>query len=129
MSGRYTRFIKAQAAAAAGTAVDFLVTIICVEGLHSWYLLGTVLGNVAGGITNFYLGRHLVFEASAQRAPAQGLRYFMVWLGSMLLNAAGVYLLTQLLHVNYLYSKVLVSLLVGVGFNYTLQVYFVFRKL
>lgn len=129
MPGRYSRFVKAQAAAAAGTAVDFLVTIGCVEGLHNWYLLGTVLGNVAGGVTNFYLGRHLVFAASAQRAPAQGLRYFMVWLGSMLLNAAGVYLFTRLLFVNYLSSKVVVSLLVGVGFNYFLQAYFVFKKL
>lgn len=46
----------------------------------------------------------------------------------MLLNAAGVYLFTQLSHVNYVYSKAVVSLLVGVGFNYFLQLYFVFKK-
>jgi putative flippase GtrA len=125
---RYSRFLKAQAASAAGTAADFLVTIICVEVFHSWYLLGTVLGNVAGGVTNFYLGRHHVFNVPDQRADTQGIRYFIVWLGSMFLNAAGVYLFTQLLHVNYLYSKVLVSLLVGVGFNYFLQLHFVFKK-
>lgn len=125
----YPRLLKAQAASAAGTAVDFLVTIACVEVLHSWYLPATVLGNVAGGMANFYLGRHYVFNAPHQRAQAQGVRYFMVWLGSMLLNAAGVYLFTQLLHVNYVHSKVVVSLLVGVGFNYFLQLYFVFKKL
>ena len=122
------RFLRAQAAAATGTAVDFLVTVALVEGLHSWYLLATALGNAAGGLVNFYLGRHYVFQASQQRAPAQGWRYFLVWLGSMLLNAGGVYLFTHGLHANYLAGKVLVSLVVGVGFNYFLQLYFVFRK-
>jgi len=125
---RTLRFVKAQAASAAGTAVDFLVTIVCVEVFHSWYLLATALGNAAGGVTNFYLGRYFVFKAPEQRARAQGVRYFLVWLGSMLLNAAGVYLFTQLLHLNYVYSKVVVSLLVGFGFNYFLQLHFVFQK-
>ena len=125
---RYPRIFKAQAASLAGTAVDFLVTIGCVEGLHIWYLAATVMGNMAGGITNFYLGRHLVFHAARQSAQAQGVRYFLVWLGSMLLNAAGVYLFTQVFGANYVYSKVAVSLLVGIGFNYFLQLYFVFKK-
>lgn len=125
---RITRLLKSQAAAAAGTAVDFLTTILCVEVFHSWYLLATALGNAAGGITNFYLGRHLVFAASRHRARPQGVRYFIVWLGSLLLNAGGVYLLTKVLHTNYLYSKALVALVVGIGFNYTLQLHFVFKQ-
>jgi len=87
-----------------------------------------MLGNAAGGTTNFYLGRYLVFQASQQRAQAQGMRYFLVWLGSMLLNAGGVYVCTQVLHLNYLISKIVISLVVGLGFNYSLQLYFVFRK-
>jgi len=125
---RYVQLLRAQAAAAAGTAVDFLVTIACVEWLHRWYVLAMVLGNVAGGITNFYLNRHLVFRATQQRAPAQGGRYLVVWLGSMLLNVTGVYLTTQVLSTHYILSKVLVSLLVGLGFTYSLQVHFVFKK-
>nr|WP_262906097.1 GtrA family protein [Hymenobacter terricola] len=121
--------LRVQAASAAGTAVDFLVTIACVEVLHSWYVLATVLGNVAGGLTNFYLNRHLVFRATQQRAPVQGARYLVVWLGGMLLNATGIYLVTHFLHANYLLSKTLVSLLVGLGFTYSLQVHFVFKKL
>ncbi len=125
---RYPRLVKAQAASLAGTAVDFLVTIGCVEALHVWYLTATILGNTAGGITNFYLGRHMVFQAAQHDARMQGVRYFLVWLGSMLLNASGVYLFTQVLHVNYVSSKIAVSLLVGIGFNYFLQRDFVFKK-
>ena len=122
------RLLKAQAASAAGTAVDFLVSIACLYVLPGWYVPATVLGNAAGGLVNFYLGRHLVFAAGRQPVAAQGGRYFLVWLGSMLLNAAGVYLFTKLLRLHYVPSKLVVSLLVGVGFNYFLQLYFVFRK-
>ncbi|WP_198172486.1 GtrA family protein [Hymenobacter ginkgonis] len=125
---RPLRLVKAQAASLAGTVVDFLVTIFCVEILHSWILLATVLGNTAGGITNFYLGRYFVFKAAEQNRDTQGFRYFLVWLGSMLLNAAGVYLFTKVLHANYVQSKVVVSLVVGICFNYFLQLHFVFKK-
>lgn len=124
---RYPRFLKAQAASLAGTVVDFLVTIGCVEGLHVWPVAATMLGNTAGGGTNFYLGRHHVFQVAQHRASSQGVRYLLVWVGSLLLNAGGMYLLTSVAHANYLLSKIVVSLLVGFGFNYTLQLHFVFR--
>lgn len=125
---RYPKFLKAQAASLAGSAVDFLTTICLVEGLHAWPVAATMLGNVAGGITNFYLGRNHVFKVSQHRAASQGGRYAVVWLGSLLLNAAGMYVLTDVAHANYLLSKLVVSLLVGFGFNYPLQLYFVFRS-
>lgn len=121
------RFLAAQLASVAGTAVDFMVTVACVEFLQVWYLGATMLGNAAGGATNFYLGRHYVFAATGQRAAAQAGRYLLVWAGSLLLNAAGVYLLTQGFGCNYLASKIAVGLLVGVGFNYVLQARFVFE--
>ena len=122
-----TRFLAAQAASMAGTVVDFAVTVTCVEVLQVWYLAATVLGNGAGGATNFYLGRHYVFAAGGQGVSTQAFRYLLVWTGSLLLNAAGVYLLTQGLGLNYLVSKIGVGLLVGVGFNYVLQARFVFK--
>ena len=123
----YHRFIKAQAASLAGTVVDFLATICLVEGLGVAKVAASTLGNVAGGLTNFYLGRHHVFQVSHHQATSQGLRYMLVWAGSLLLNAGGMYMLTSVAHANYLLSKVVVSLLVGFGFNYPLQLHFVFR--
>ncbi|WP_375417180.1 GtrA family protein [uncultured Hymenobacter sp.] len=123
-----TRFLAAQAASFAGTAADFFVTIVAVEVLHLHYLPAVVAGNVAGGGLNFYLGRHYVFGAGRQGLPGQATRYLLVWLGSLLLNTGGVYLLVQGLRLPYLLSKIGVSLLVGFGFNYVLQQKFVFRK-
>lgn len=123
-----TRFLASQVAAFAGTIVDYLVTIVAVEAGHLDHVLAVAAGNVAGGCINFYLGRHYVFGEGQQALLSQVSRYFLVWLGSLLLNTGGVYLLMQSLHLSYLVSKIGVGLLVGVGFNYALQQKFVFRK-
>ena len=123
-----TRFLAAQAASFAGTAADYLVAIVGVEIMGLSYLPAVVLGSTAGGATNFYLGRHYVFGAGRQGLTGQAYRYLLVWAGSLLLNTGGIYLLVQGLQQPYLASKIVVNLLVGVGFNYVLQQKFVFRK-
>ena len=125
---RYARLLKAQAASLAGTLVDFAATLGCVELLHANPVPASMLGNVLGGVTNFWLGRYFVFNARRRNPQAQAGRYFLVWLGSMALNAGGLYLFTHLLGLKYLASKIVVSLIVGIGFNYVMQLYFVFRK-
>ena len=125
---QFTRFFSAQAASLVGTLGDYCVTIAAVEAFHLYYLPAVVLGSMAGGGTNFYLSRHYVFGGAAQALSGQAYRYLLVWLGSLLLNSAGIYLLVQGLQEPYLVSKILVNLVVGVGFNYVLQQKFVFRK-
>ncbi|WP_266206153.1 GtrA family protein [Pontibacter kalidii] len=121
-------FLKAQAASLVASAVDFLVTIIAVELLGLWYMAGTMVGTVSGGVTHFALGRTWVFKASDKTIPAQALKYVLVWNGSMLLNASGVYVITRYGGLNYVYSKMITSLLVGVLYNYIIQKRYVFKK-
>ena len=123
-----TRFFFAQVSSLAGGAVDYGITIVAVEAFQFHYLLAIMLGSLAGGGLNFYLGRHYVFGGARQALPAQAYRYLLVWLGGLLLNGAGIYLLVQGLAQPYLVSKVLINLLVGVGFNYVLQQRFVFKE-
>jgi len=123
---RLTCFVKAQIASAVATAVDFGITILLKEGCGFWYLFSTSAGSTLGGMTNFTLGRCWVFRATAPPKGAQAFRYLVVWCGSILLNIAGVFLLTSIGRLNYIVSKVFVSLLIGVTFNYILQKNFVF---
>ncbi|WP_299825664.1 GtrA family protein [uncultured Pontibacter sp.] len=120
-------FLKAQTASLVASAVDFLVTILAVELLGLWYVAGTVVGTVSGGITHFSLGRNWVFKASDKTIPAQAVKYFLVWNGSLILNASGVYVITHYGGVNYVYSKILTSLLVGIFYNYFIQKRYVFK--
>ena len=121
------RFFKAQASSLAATLVDFSMTVILKEWLHCARMLAIVLGTVSGGIVNFTMNRRWVFGASDKDMQLQARRYLLVWLGNLGLVSGGSYLLIHYSSLGYLGSKVLVSLAVGIFYNYTLQKRFVFK--
>ncbi|WP_162902740.1 GtrA family protein [Taibaiella koreensis] len=120
-------FLKAQASSLIATGVDFGVTFICKQ-LLGWFFAASVIGNICGGITNFLLGRNWVFSSKTNKAGWQALKYIVVWAGNLLLNAGGVYVFTEIIKLEDWISKIIISLLVGIGYNYVLQKFFVFRK-
>lgn len=122
------KFLKAQVASLIGTIVDFFITLVSVELFGIWYVAGTFFGNLSGGITNFMLGRQWVFKAQGRNLHTQIFRYLIVWCGSIILNTSGVYLMTHYLTVQYIVSKIIVSLVIAFGYNYILQRYFVFNS-
>lgn len=121
-------FLKAQASSLISSAVDFLITVMLKELFGLWYLAASVTGTICGGITNFLLGRIWVFSSKDKAVGPQAFKYGVVWVGNLLLNAGGVYLCTDIFGIKYWISKVTVSLIVGIGYNYVLQKFFVFKK-
>lgn len=120
-------FIKTQAALIAGSLADFLLTFLLVEVFNCWYITGNVAGNINGATAQFILSRNWVFKNSAkQKVSAQLIKFVLMWLGNILLSALGVYLLTQYMHVHYLLSKLIISVLLGVSYTYLLSGKFVF---
>lgn len=125
-SGRSSKiFIKAQSSSIISTLADFVLTRVLTEWFTVWYLLSSVVGTISGGIVNFSLGRYWVFKGRKHTKIIQASRYILIWAGSLTLNTLGVYVFTELLH--YMISKALVSLTVGVFYNYHFQKSFVFR--
>ncbi len=120
-------FIKAQAASLTATLVDFGVTVLLKEVFHCWYLLASVLGTISGGIVNFSMNRSWVFQARDQKIHSQVIKYVLVWIGNLVLVSSGVFVFTHYLGLSYLVSKIIVSLTVGIGYNYVLQKKFVFK--
>lgn len=125
--GFFASLTRSQVAAAVASAVDFVVLLVSVEFLAIWYVAGTAIGAFVGAATNFFLGRHWSFRASSGAMRAQALRYALVSLGSLLLNTLGVFVLTDWGDFPYPVSKITVSVLVGLLFNFPLHRVFVFR--
>ena len=121
------RFFKAQASSVTATVFDFSTTIVLKELLKWRYLPASITGTVVGGLCNFFVNRHLVFDATHRQAHHQFVKYLLVWAGSMLLNAAGMYLMSSYFANGYVLSKIIVSLAIGLGYNYFLQKKFVFK--
>ncbi|RVU01063.1 GtrA family protein [Mucilaginibacter limnophilus] len=119
-------FVKAQASSLISTIIDFTTTIVCNHFFHLWYVYSNFTGTVAGGVTNFALGRFWVFDAQEKNAPKQMVKYILVWMGNLGLNNGGVYLFVDFFHIDKYISKIIVSLVVGIGYNYVMQKKFVF---
>jgi putative flippase GtrA len=121
------KFLRAQVSSLASTIVDFGVTIFLKELCGVWYLFSTSVGSILGGMTNFSIGRQWVFNATGRSMGTQAVRYLLVWGGSIFLNIGGMWLLTSIGNINYLYSKIFTTVFVGIFFNYLLQYTYVFK--
>jgi len=121
-----TTFIKAQASSIISTLIDFLITVICKEFLGFWYLLASFTGTFFGGAANFALGRRWVFDGRHKKVPVQLVKYLITWSGNMLLTTTGVFIVTHYCGISYFISKIIVAIIVGIGYNYMLQKKFVF---
>jgi len=120
-------FIKSQASSLIATIVDFTVLICLTELLGVYYVHSVAVGAAAGAIVSFYLGRNWAFKRKDGKLSYQAIRYLFTSSASLFLNTYGVFLITEGLGIDYIYSKLIVSFLVGVFFNFFMFRYFVYR--
>jgi putative flippase GtrA len=119
--------LRHQTGSLVATVVDYSVMIALVSLGGAPPAVGTAAGAASGGAVNFLLGRRWIFRATGHKTAPQAVRYIIVSLGSLLLNTAGVYALAELLRVQYVAARVMVSVAVSLLWNYPLQRTFVFR--
>ena len=121
-------FLKANISSSIASFFDYLVTIFLVSFFKVDVVIVSATGTICGGVLNFLVGRNWVFKSRQRKAHQQALRYGVVWGGNLMLNTGGMYLLTRLLKVHYVVAKFVVSFVVGICYNYTLQKKFVFKN-
>lgn len=121
-------FLKAQASAFIGGISDYLIMIACTELLGIHYTISIVIGGILGAVVNFSINRTWTYKASDGHLNLQLIKFILVVLGSIGLKSGGTYLVTNFLKIDYKISRIIVDLFVSLGFNYTLQTYWVFRK-
>ncbi|SMD15486.1 GtrA family protein [Pedobacter nyackensis] len=124
-------FAKAQVSAFTGGMLDYVVMILCTELLHIHYTISIAIGGIIGAILNFSLNRYWTFngnKASELAVGTQLLKFAFVVAGSIALKSSGTYLFTTWLKLDYKITRIMVDIIVSLGFNYVLQKYWVFRK-
>ena len=121
------KFLKAQASSLAATIVDFFTAILLTQVIGVWYIAANIAGNVAGGLTNFFVNRQWVFAKEKDAVSLQAVKYILVWGGNMVLNAGCVWLLVNYKILDYVWAKIMVAIVIGVTYNYMIQKRFVFK--
>ncbi len=126
-------FIKAQFSAFLGGVVDYLIMIFCTEIFHIHFTISIVIGGVIGAIVNYSLNNKWTFYSKdipyKNSVPEQLIKFVLVVINSILLKSSGTYFITTFLGFDYKISRIAVDLFVSIVLNYTLQKYWVFRKL
>ncbi len=127
-------FTKAQAASVLATGVDFLVTFLLLHwagvppvAASAQVTFCGATGTLCGGVTYFMISRTWVFNAQEKKWTEQLNRYALVWIGNLVLNASGLYLLTRYTELSHMLAKIIVAIIVAVAYNYVLQKRFVFK--
>lgn len=120
-------FFRYNIVAGVATGVDFAILVFFTEVLGLWYMLSAFIGAVAGGITAFIFQRNWAFMKKDGKLSVQAVRYLLIWIISILLNLVGMYLFVDFLGYQYILSKVIVAIIIGIGFNFIMQKYFIFR--
>ena len=120
-------FTKAQLASILATSVDFGIFWL----LRHYTLIPVVpagaTSTLCGGLTHFTISRTWVFNAREGKWVAQLNRYVLVWIGNLVLNTAGLWLLSHYTGLKDMFAKVITSVVVAICYNYVLQKRFVFK--
>lgn len=120
-------FIKAQLSAFLGGAFDYCVMIFCTEYLHIHYTLSIVIGGILGAVVNFLINKYWTYNDDSKNIQTQLFKFYLVVAGSIMLKTLGTYIFTEALYFDYKISRIIVDLFVSIGFNFTLQKFWVFK--
>ena len=120
-------FTKAQLISLLATGIDFGVSFLLVKVMGAPYLAGSATGTITGGTTHFLISRNWVFSAQEKKWTGQLSRYLLVWIGNLILNVSGLYLLVHFAGMNFMIAKIVIATSIAVFYNYVLQKRFVFK--
>ena len=119
-------FYKANLASLSASFCDYIITILMVK-MYFDPLTSSITGNVFGGLINFLICRHWVFDARNGSVALQSKKYLLVWTGNLLINAFGLYIFINVLKVPYITAKIITSIVVSFAYNYPIQKRYVFK--
>ena len=125
-SKNFKKFIRFQLTALFATSIDFFVTIMLKEYFHQHYTLAVGVGACAGAFAAFTVNRYWVFRSLERNPMGQVFRYFVIAAGSVILNTAGTYILTETINISYIVSKAIVALIIGFTYSFYFSKRFVF---
>jgi len=123
----FTSFYRYNIVAAIATSVDFAALVLLTELFEVWYMFSAFTGALAGGVTAFVLERNWTFMKQDGKLSVQAVKYVAMWITSLLLNISGLFLVVEYLGFDYITAKVIVAILVGIGFNFLTHKFFIFN--
>jgi len=121
-------FGRAQVSAFLGGLSDFAIYTFCLQALGFSAHGSNIISGSLGAVVNFLINRYWAFDSKTMPLGNQLWKFVLVVLGSVTLKSSGIYLLVDCFFLNPFYSKLILEVIVSLGFNFTMQKYWVFKK-
>jgi len=128
MSDKLRVFLRAQLSAFIGGLSDFGIYTFCYTVLKFTAPFSNVVSGSLGAIVNFTINRYWSFGNTEKSIGSQLWKFIIVVVGSITLKSLGIHVLVDIWHLHFLPSKLIVEIIVSLGFNYTLQRFWVFKQ-
>lgn len=127
---RLLAFFKFGITGVSGLLIDFSLTWIFKDELHQNKFLANGIGFTAAVISNYFIHKNWTFKGThagkPSRASVQFTAFFTVSLIGLLLNSVIIFLLTNLMFLNFYLSKA-VAIFIVFFWNFSANYFFVFK--
>ena len=128
MSSGLKQFLKAQLSAFLGGLSDLGIYTLCYTFFSVSAPLSNVISGSLGAVLNFTINRFWSFNDRNTPVSQQLWKFVVVVCGSIGLKTLGIHLLVDIFEWHFLLSKLMVELVVSLGFNFVLQKFWVFKN-
>jgi len=123
----WSSFLRSQMGSLLASATDISSLFILTEFIGFYYLVSTAIASGLGAIVGFLILRYWAFKRTDKSWGLQALKYGIASIVILLCNVAGMYLLTDGMNIQYMYSKLIISILIGVLISFPIFRYWVYK--
>ncbi len=120
-------FIKFGITGVSGLTIDFALTWFFKDELNFNKFVANGIGFTAAVISNYFINRNWTFKANRSKPVLQFTAFFTVSLIGLLLNSAIIFLLDNMLYINFYISKA-VAIFIVFFWNFSANYFFVFKS-
>lgn len=128
MNPKIKEFLKAQLSAFVGGMSDLSIYSFCYKILLFSAPFSNAISGSLGAVVNFLINRYWSFNSANSSIGSQLWKFVIVVVGSITLKSIGIHFFVDVWQWHFLLSKLLVEIVVSLGFNFTLQKFWVFKK-
>lgn len=120
------QFVKFGIVGGTNTIISLLIYYLMVYWGIS-YLPATITGYFSSSIIGYILSRLWVFRAYTSKLFSSTIRYYIVYISSLLINVTTMYLWVDLIGLSKYIAPVL-TLIITVPYNFVLSKFWVFKE-
>lgn len=119
-------FIKFGITGVSGLIIDFTLTWVFKDELNFNKFIANAIGFTAAVVSNYFIHRNWTFKDNKAKAGLQFTAFFTVSVIGLLLNSGIIFLLNNLLFLNFYLSKA-AAIFIVFFWNFSANYFFVFK--